>query len=121
MIRNKRESGNLSETKALNFLEAKGFLLLERNYYIKGGEIDLILKDKDFIVFAEVKSLSGNSERDIYSTLNSTKKKRLLRTINNWLYKNKMQSVPWRVDFVGISVVNEEELIEHFEFVSLFE
>lgn len=119
MIRNRRESGNLSETKALNFLEAKGFLLLQRNFYIKGGEIDLIFKDKDFLVFVEVKSLSENSERDIYSTLNKTKKKRLHRTINNWLFKNNMQSAPWRVDFIGITSITGEEIIEHFEFISL--
>jgi len=119
MIRNKRESGNLSETKALNFLEAKGFILLQRNYYIKGGELDLIFKDKDFIVFVEVKSLSENKDRDIYSTLSKLKKKRILKTINNWLYKNKMQHLPWRLDFVGITGVNNQEAIEHFEFISL--
>ena len=78
---NRRESGNLSELKALSFLEAKGFILLEKNFYIKGGEIDLICKDKDFIVFVEVRSLTENEDRDIYSTLSVNKKKHLKKTI----------------------------------------
>jgi len=118
MIWNKRDSGNLYETKALNFLEAKGFILLERNFYIKGGEIDLILRDGEFIVFVEVRSLSFNEDRDIYSTLSKAKKRNLKRSINQWLYKNKMQDQPWRFDFVGITHQGMES-IEHFEFVSL--
>jgi putative endonuclease len=100
MIFNKRESGNLYETKALGFLEAKGFHLLERNYYTKGGEIDLILKDGD-----------------IYSTLTKTKKLRIKRTISKWLYQNNKVDTPWRFDYVGI--VSSKNLVEHFEFVSL--
>lgn len=119
MIWNKRDFGNLYETKALNFLEDKGFILLERNFYIKGGELDLIMRDQDFIVFVEVRSLKFNEDRDIYSTLSSSKKKNLSKTINHWLYKNKMQDCPWRFDYVGVTIKEGEYSIEHFEFVSL--
>lgn len=116
---NKRESGNFAELKALNFLEAKGFILIQRNFYIKGGEIDLILKDRDFIVFVEVKSLNKNDDRDIFSTLTTTKKKRIQRSINQWLFKNNLQGVIWRFDFVGIVIDNDSEEVFHFDFISL--
>lgn len=116
---NKRESGKLAELKALSFLETKGLCLLQRNFYAKGGEIDLILKDNEFIVFVEVKSLASNSERDIYSTLTTAKKRRIKNTIDFWLYKNKQQNAIWRFDFIGIVYDNNSEEIHHFEFVSL--
>ena len=49
------ELGTWGETRAAQFLEEKGFRLIERNYHSRYGEIDLILEDDTFLIFAEVK------------------------------------------------------------------
>lgn len=116
---NKRSVGNKAELKALRFLESKGFTFIEKNFYSKGGEIDLILKDGDFVVFVEVKSLKRDQERDIFSTLSRKKKLRILTTINKWLFINNKQEQLWRFDFIGIVEQERDSLIHHFEFVSL--
>lgn len=52
---NKKEEGRKGEEKVLREYIKRGYKLLERNTYFRGGEIDLILKKNNLIVFIEVK------------------------------------------------------------------
>ncbi len=49
------ELGAWGEQRAAEYLIRKGYLLLERNYHSRYGEIDLILEHGDYLIFAEVK------------------------------------------------------------------
>lgn len=51
-----KQIGDFGENAACRFLENKGIQVLKRNYYARGGEIDIIAKDGETIVFAEVKT-----------------------------------------------------------------
>ena len=53
---NTKEIGNFGEDKACEFLEKQGINVLKRNFYARCGEIDIIAKDGETIVFAEVKT-----------------------------------------------------------------
>ena len=117
---NKRQQGKISEEIALEFLLNKGFKPIDSNYTIKGGEVDLIMKDEDFIVFIEVKSLGSYSPFYIYESLTKKKKKFISHTIKKWLFENNMQDKPWRFDFIGIILEFEQvKSIEHFKSVEL--
>lgn len=52
---NKREQGAVFENYAAEFLKSKGYILLAQNYFSKYGEIDLIMKKENRIIFVEVK------------------------------------------------------------------
>ena len=52
---NKRRVGAVHEQMAVEYLEKQGVSILEMNYSLKGGEIDIIAKDEDTYVFVEVK------------------------------------------------------------------
>ena len=49
-------TGNYGEDLACKYLRKIGYDILERNYRIRGGEIDIIARDKEFLVFVEVKT-----------------------------------------------------------------
>ena len=53
--------GNQGEDLALKYLQDQGFQLLYRNYRTRHGEIDLIMQDKDTLVFVEIKLRSEKS------------------------------------------------------------
>ena len=55
MTRNNRAVGSIYEEKIAAFLKQNGFVILERNYRCKQGEIDIIAKDGSYFVFIEVK------------------------------------------------------------------
>ena len=56
---NKRKLGSAEESFACDFLESKGYTIIERNFRCRQGEIDIIAKIKDTIVFVEVKTRSS--------------------------------------------------------------
>ena len=53
--KNKRETGSDYEEKAAGYLRSCGYTILEKNYRIRTGEIDLVFRDRENIVFCEVK------------------------------------------------------------------
>ena len=53
---NTKEIGNFGEDKACEFLEKQGIGVLKRNFHARCGEVDIIAKDGETIVFAEVKT-----------------------------------------------------------------
>ena len=52
---NKREQGSHYETMAAEYLKNKGYEIISQNFFSKNGEIDIIAKDTDTLVFCEVK------------------------------------------------------------------
>ena len=57
---NKTQQGAYGEDLACDFLKKQGYKILERNFRIRGGEIDIIAIDKDTLVYVEVKTRSSN-------------------------------------------------------------
>ncbi len=98
------------------FLEEKGYRILEKNFRCLVGEMDLIAKDKQEIVFVEVKMRTSTFFGYPEEAVNPYKQRRLQKIAEIWLKKNKMEDEPYRIDVVSI-IYNEktrEEKIEHF-------
>lgn len=73
---NKRKLGNEKETMACDYLQEHGFVILERNFWCQNGEIDIIAKDDDTLVFVEVKYRKNSACGGVdYSVLQKKQKK----------------------------------------------
>jgi len=84
---NTKNKGNLAEDKACRYLEENNFKILKRNFYFKGGEIDIIaFKDKT-LHFIEVKS--GNSFEPIYN-ITKSKLNRIIKGAYIYMKKNRL-------------------------------
>lgn len=116
-----RSKGTQAELVALAYLQQDGFSLVEQNFSTTDGEIDLIMRKDDFLVFIEVKSIKDTENYSIYDRLTETKKKRIRKSIDSWLNKNDLQECIWRFDYVGIAYSKDrsEFAIEHFDFIDL--
>ena len=77
--------GSAEESAALSFLEGRGLVLLERNYRCRTGEIDLIMKEKDTIVFVEVRKRSKADFGSAAESITRKKQKRILKAARHYL------------------------------------
>lgn len=103
--------GKFGENIAAQYLAEKGYKLLEKNFYTRFGEIDLIFKHKETIIFVEVKT--RNSADFGYGEEAVTLKKinSLVKTAFIYL---KNQKVPWQIDVVSILLKDGDAQIKHF-------
>ena len=95
------DSGHYCENLALKYLKRRGLKLLTRNYSSRYGEIDLIMQDKDTLVFVEVRYRKHSNYGGAIESVDYRKQSRVTNTAENYL-----QAHPWdgpcRFDIVAI-------------------
>lgn len=80
-----RKIGADAEDLAVEYLKKKGLILQTRNYHCRGGEIDLIMLDGNFLVFIEVRYRKNNYYGSAAESVTRQKQRRLLTTANYYL------------------------------------
>jgi ribonuclease HII len=111
------ETGSGWETFAIHYLEEKGYRLWERNFRIRGGEIDLIVNRGTEIVFVEVKARRNQKFGLPYESITRKKKEALIRTAESYLYRRGLLD-GWDIRYDVISILaagKQPPQIEHFE------
>jgi len=106
--------GKNGEEMAREFLVKKGFELIEMNYENVIGEIDLIMTDKDWLVFVEVKLKIGDKFGSPEEMINKRKLSQIKRVAEGFLVlENKIAKKfkKYRIDAVCI-VLNEDQSLE---------
>ncbi|NME35702.1 MULTISPECIES: YraN family protein [Fusobacterium] len=98
---NKRVQGEYFENLALNFLEKKGFQLVEKNFYSHFGEIDLILRKDNLIIFVEVKERSNQKFGNGFEAISKKKLRRMFLSANEFIAINKLQNFNIRFDAIA--------------------
>lgn len=102
-MKNTHQIGMEYERMAANYLQGKGYQILERNYRDRFGEIDIVAKDKTEFVFIEVKFRENLKKGDPAEAVNHWKQKRIRRTARYYLYNHHIgEDVPCRFDVVAI-------------------
>ena len=99
-----REQGQYTENLACRYLESKGFKLIEKNFNCKMGEIDLIMKENNSLVFVEVRYRKTNNFGSGAESITETKQKKLIKTASLYLQRHaKLNEYPARFDVVSIT------------------
>ncbi|MDP1680448.1 MAG: YraN family protein [Burkholderiales bacterium] len=80
-----RDTGEAAERHALDYLKQQGLKLVETNYRSRFGEIDLILRDGEVLVFAEVRMRKNNDFGGARASITAAKQARLIKTANQYL------------------------------------
>lgn len=107
-------AGRAGEAAAARHLEAKGHRVLERGFRTRNGEIDLVTRDGDTIVFVEVKTRSGTAHGRPAEAVGPRKRSRLLRAARHWLHRRGAGESPCRFDVVEVlSRPGAADLVEH--------
>lgn len=82
---NTKKIGDFGENEACKYLESRGITVLKRNFYERGGEIDIIAKDGGTIVFAEVKTRISKEYGTPAEFVDYKKQEKIVKTAVSYL------------------------------------
>ncbi len=110
----KTERGRMGEDYAARKLEQAGWEILQRNYRIRGGEIDIIANTGGYIIFAEVKLRSEGAMVSGLEAVDTGKMRRIVRTAQRWLLEHPCELQP-RFDVIEITEKSGSFTLTHIE------
>ena len=96
-----QRSGNRAERLALRFLRQKGLQHITSNFRARCGEIDLIMRDDETVVFVEVRYRANDRYGGAAASVDPRKQRKLIRTAQRWLQMQNDEPV-CRFDVVAI-------------------
>ncbi len=99
---NSYERGLLAEEYAAKIMRLKGYHIIERRFKSYVGEIDLICRKKDIVVFVEVKQRKNRQQ--FFEAISRTQQKRIMRAAAAYLKYRKLYNVTQRFDIFFISL-----------------
>jgi putative endonuclease len=99
-FKNKREQGYYFEKIASNIVTSKDYTIIGKNYYSKYGEIDLIAKKDNIIIFIEVKQRSSDKFGLGEESINYHKKRKIFLSAKQFLYERKLLDFSIRFDSI---------------------
>jgi putative endonuclease len=109
-------TGELGEEVAANFMIARDYRILERNFRCKGGEVDIIARDPGdkSLVFIEVKARRGLSYGVPQLAVTPFKQRQISKAALTWLSKNRLHDTNARFDVIAILLSGDgRHTIEH--------
>lgn len=111
--------GRLGEEHAQKFLKKMGWKILETNYrYSRFAEIDIIAKDKDIIVFVEVKTRSTTNFGHPFEAISKSKLQNIFKAGLVYLQTTKETYKSYRIDVVSV-IGKENPKVEHLKNISM--
>jgi putative endonuclease len=113
MTQDRLTLGRQGEDAAVQYLRRRGMKVLERNLRTPVGEIDLIVRQHDVLVFVEVKTRRGTSFGSPAEAVGPRKQRQIVRTAKWYLNENPHSKLHPRFDVVSIVVSGEKFQIEH--------
>ena len=112
---NKHEAGIRGQLEAEAFLRSKGWDILERNYRVKTGEIDLIARSGGYVVFIEVKFRGGLSHGFPREAVGVAKQQRIIRTAMHYISARGLDDQDFRFDVVEVLEQGGRVFVNHIE------
>ena len=117
-----REIGNIGEDAVAQFLVHNGYEILERNYTVRGGEIDIIARKDERLVFVEVKTRKEGSIVSGERSVTPSKRRFIVRTADAYYrkYRQRFGEASCRFDVAAVTL--EKGKIKHVRYyVSAFD
>jgi putative endonuclease len=109
----KKEIGQKGEDLAVAFLKGLQYVILERNYRCKLGEVDIIARDNDTLVFIEVRSRSSLAFGLPQESINRRKRHQISKVALEFMSRRRFKNTPARFDVIAISFEQGKEKVDH--------
>lgn len=94
------QQGQIAENEACKFLQQHGLKLVEKNYRCRTGEIDLIMQDKEELVFVEVRYRAKSDYGSALDSVDQNKIQKVISAASHYVSKHQ-PDLPMRFDVIG--------------------
>jgi len=108
-------TGKMGEDLAARFLENLGYRVLQRNFHTREGEVDIIARDANELVFVEVKTGRQSAFGDPETWVDERKQQRLGLAAQAWLLQQQVEDTDCRFDVVAIFFHSKGHRIKHIK------
>ncbi len=115
MKRHTQILGRWGEKKAAHYLIKKGYQIVECNIHTPYGEIDLIARHDNFLVFLEVKTRSSSTYGFPEEAITQRKQNNMMASAEAYLQEHCDPDCEWRIDVVAVQKDSNLVKITHFE------
>src|SRR3989304_7180096 len=112
----RRNTGILGEKYARDFLKKRGYRILETNYRCPQGEIDIVARQQDFLVFIEVRTKTSLEFGSPEESITSIKRNHLRATALHYVQDHTDLPQQWRIDVVAVEL-NEKGKLSRIEVI----
>jgi len=111
----RKSIGRLAEDVASRYLKQHGYRMLERNFFCRLGELDIVAQQKKVIVFVEVRSARYPFFHDPLDSINPKKISHLKTAAQVWLLKRGIENQMLRFDIIIVMFNQGEIKINHYK------
>jgi putative endonuclease len=111
----KTKKGTIGENFAVDFLQKKGYRILQRNYRFEHGEIDIIAEDGNVLVFVEVKARRSKEFGEPEDAVTPRKREKIRSTANGYLFENNIEDKECRFDVIAVDYQDDRTEIRHIK------
>jgi len=104
----KKEFGNQAEQFVSGYLKKKSFTIVEQNYQKRCGEIDIIARKKNLVIFVEVK-IRKNAYFPLSEIITRSKQKKIIKTAQTFIQEQHFTDAIFRFDVALLTVNSSAE------------
>ena len=106
----RKDTGTLGEKLARDFLKKRGYRIKETNYRCPEGEIDIVARHKDFLVFVEVRTKTSQDFGSPEESITPAKQEKMRATAFHYRQAHDNLPPSWRIDVVAVELNQKGEL-----------
>jgi putative endonuclease len=117
-----KEKGDWGEDQASDFLKAKGYKIIDRNWRYKKCELDIIATDSETLVFIEVRTRKDIGYGTGYQSVGKGKRRILARGCNAYLMQLKKKPDVYRFDIIEVMLSKSDKIcINHYQNIKIID
>jgi putative endonuclease len=114
-VNSNQSVGKYGEDRAAEFLLRLGYEILERNWRGKTGEIDIVARDRNCLVFAEVKTRTRTGFGHPFEAITAKKIQTMRSLVSQWCQSRNLTSNEVRLDALSVLIISGRVTIEHLK------
>lgn len=107
--------GKYGEDLAAQYLNDRGYQIVDRNWRCALGEIDIIAMHRGRYIFVEVKTRSGTGFGHPFEAITTSKVSRMRRLVSQWCIANEKAGVTVRLDAIAVLISSGRVAVEHLK------